>query len=90
MRWGVARAAMQAAAVLIRPMCMHSPAAKDLMRALLERDERHRLGSLRGALDIKEHPFFHGVRWQMLHHLRPRSSRTCRTARHELLPHPQR
>ncbi|MED6183007.1 hypothetical protein PIB30_033914 [Stylosanthes scabra] len=38
----------------------------DLIEKLLEKDPTARLGYTRGADEIKEHKFFHGVRWDML------------------------
>ncbi|CAN7047193.1 unnamed protein product, partial [Brassica oleracea var. botrytis] len=38
----------------------------DLIRRLLVKDSSRRLGSRRGAAEIKEHPFFAGVRWDLL------------------------
>ncbi|CAH8339994.1 unnamed protein product [Eruca vesicaria subsp. sativa] len=38
----------------------------DLIRLLLVKDPSRRLGSRRGAAEIKEHPFFAGVRWELL------------------------
>lgn len=38
----------------------------DLIRRLLVKDPSRRLGSRRGAAEIKEHPFFAGVRWDLL------------------------
>ncbi|ESQ47795.1 hypothetical protein EUTSA_v10020828mg [Eutrema salsugineum] len=37
-----------------------------LIRRLLVKDPSRRLGSHRGAAEIKEHPFFAGVRWDLL------------------------
>lgn len=38
----------------------------DLIGKLLEKDPTRRLGYRRGACEIKEHPFFHGLRWDLL------------------------
>ncbi|KAK4777772.1 hypothetical protein SAY87_017959 [Trapa incisa] len=38
----------------------------DLIGSLLEKDPVRRLGYLRGASEIKEHPFFEGVKWNLL------------------------
>nr|XP_043606177.1 serine/threonine-protein kinase UCN [Erigeron canadensis] len=38
----------------------------DLIGKLLEKDPTLRLGCNRGACEIKEHPFFSGVRWDLL------------------------
>ncbi|RKP38519.1 putative camp-dependent protein kinase catalytic subunit [Dimargaris cristalligena] len=43
------------------------PAAKDLIRQLLTADRTKRLGNLKnGALDIKQHKWFHSVNWEAL------------------------
>lgn len=41
------------------------------MRDLLHKDEHRRLGSKSGASDVKAHPFFKGVKWALLRHLKP-------------------
>ncbi|KAK1356104.1 Serine/threonine-protein kinase UCNL [Heracleum sosnowskyi] len=38
----------------------------DLIGKLLEKEPTRRLGYRRGACEIKEHPFFHGLRWDLL------------------------
>lgn len=38
----------------------------DLIAKLLEKEPTRRLGYRRGACEIKEHPFFHGLRWDLL------------------------
>ncbi|XP_022879029.1 serine/threonine-protein kinase UCNL-like [Olea europaea var. sylvestris] len=38
----------------------------DLIRKLLEKDPTRRLGYRRGACEIKEHEFFHGLKWDLL------------------------
>uniref|UniRef100_A0A0D9XP42 non-specific serine/threonine protein kinase n=1 Tax=Leersia perrieri TaxID=77586 RepID=A0A0D9XP42_9ORYZ len=43
-----------------------SPAAKDLVTALLAKDPARRLGATVGAAAIKRHPFFAGVNWALL------------------------
>lgn len=50
---------------------LHYPAylsanARSILQALLERDPRLRLGSARGASELKSHPFFAGVDWKAL------------------------
>ncbi|KAL0489772.1 glucocorticoid-regulated kinase [Acrasis kona] len=48
-----------------------SPEVQDLIRKLLERDPRKRLGSgPTGAEEIKKHPWFAGVNWDDLYHKR--------------------
>lgn len=41
------------------------------MKKLLKKDEKKRLGSKRGASDIKEHPWFKSVSWALLRHQTP-------------------
>ncbi|XP_010257260.1 PREDICTED: serine/threonine-protein kinase UCNL-like [Nelumbo nucifera] len=41
-------------------------ALTDLIRRLLEKDPTRRLGYNRGAVEIKEHAFFRGLRWDLL------------------------
>ncbi|KAL5978136.1 hypothetical protein ACLOJK_029253 [Asimina triloba] len=38
----------------------------DLISGLLEKDPRRRLGSEAGAAEVKAHPFFRGLRWELL------------------------
>lgn len=40
-----------------------SEAAKDLIKRLLNRNPKHRLGAVRDADELKEHKFFAGVNW---------------------------
>lgn len=40
--------------------------ARDLIRGLLVKEPQHRLGSKRGATEIKQHPFFEGVNWALI------------------------
>lgn len=40
-----------------------SDQAVDLLEQLLNRDPKLRLGSKRGAMEIKQHPFFKGISW---------------------------
>lgn len=41
-------------------------AARDLIKRLLVKDPRRRLGSTRGASDIKKHPFFKNINWALI------------------------
>lgn len=41
-------------------------AARDLIKRLLVKDPRRRLGSSRGAADIKKHPFFKNMNWALI------------------------
>jgi hypothetical protein len=43
-----------------------SLAARQLIHGLLHRDPANRLGSSSGAHEIKQHPFFHGIKWPLL------------------------
>ncbi|KAH9297790.1 hypothetical protein KI387_029472 [Taxus chinensis] len=62
-----------------------SAAAKDLVRGLLVKDPAKRLGSTRGATEIKQHAFFHGVNWALIrcsippHIPSPMNAPTCST-----------
>ncbi|KAJ6853803.1 serine/threonine-protein kinase D6PKL1-like [Iris pallida] len=40
--------------------------ARDLIRALLVKEPENRLGSARGAAEIKQHPFFAGLNWALI------------------------
>jgi serine/threonine protein kinase len=42
---------------------------RHFMRALLQRDPSKRLGSRRGANDIKAHPFLRGIDWTLIRHM---------------------
>uniref|UniRef100_A0A4W3JRD0 G protein-coupled receptor kinase n=1 Tax=Callorhinchus milii TaxID=7868 RepID=A0A4W3JRD0_CALMI len=45
-----------------------SPELKSLLEGLLQRDVGKRLGCLgRGAIEVKEHPFFKGIDWQQVY-----------------------
>ncbi|XP_075494000.1 phototropin-2-like isoform X3 [Primulina tabacum] len=48
-----------------------SLAARQLIHALLNRDPIGRLGSSRGANEIKEHPFFQGINWPLIRCMKP-------------------
>lgn len=45
-----------------------SAEAKDLIRALLERDPEKRLGGKKGAAEIRAHPFFADIDWALIRH----------------------
>ncbi|KAI5071275.1 hypothetical protein GOP47_0013526 [Adiantum capillus-veneris] len=45
--------------------------AKSLIEGLLEKDPRKRLGSFKGAGEIKQHPFFRGVNWALIRSTQP-------------------
>jgi hypothetical protein len=42
---------------------------KLLIRALLIRDPLKRLGSQRGAYDVKSHPFFRDIKWPLIRNM---------------------
>nr|AML79176.1 putative LOV domain-containing protein [Aulacomnium heterostichum] len=44
---------------------------RQLMRDLLQRSPLKRLGSYRGASDIKSHPFFKGINWPLIRNILP-------------------
>ncbi|KAE8698510.1 Phototropin-2 [Hibiscus syriacus] len=48
-----------------------SLAARQLFNALLNRDPSSRLGSRTGATEIKQHPFFHGIKWPLIRYTSP-------------------
>ncbi|KAL3530414.1 hypothetical protein ACH5RR_009736 [Cinchona calisaya] len=43
-----------------------SPHARDLIRRLLQKEPENRLGSEKGATEIKQHPFFEGLNWALI------------------------
>ncbi|KAG9160665.1 hypothetical protein Leryth_017464 [Lithospermum erythrorhizon] len=43
-----------------------SYAGRDLIRGLLVKEPQNRLGTKRGATEIKQHPFFEGVNWALI------------------------
>nr|AHZ63875.1 phototropin [Pseudolycopodiella caroliniana]AML78900.1 putative LOV domain-containing protein [Pseudolycopodiella caroliniana] len=48
-----------------------SLAAKHLIRGLLQKDPVKRLGSKRGSNDLKNHPFFQGIKWPLIRDMLP-------------------
>ncbi|KAJ0075403.1 hypothetical protein Patl1_34459 [Pistacia atlantica] len=46
--------------------------AHDLIRKLLMKNPKKRMGSLWGALEIKNHEFFRGVNWALIRSVKPR------------------
>lgn len=40
--------------------------ARDLIRCLLTKEPENRLGSTKGAIEIKQHPFFEGLNWALI------------------------
>ncbi|KAL5204860.1 hypothetical protein ABZP36_009731 [Zizania latifolia] len=45
--------------------------ARQLMYRLLHRDPSNRLGSYKGASEIKGHPFFRGIKWPLVRSMAP-------------------
>lgn len=45
---------------------MVSSHARDLIRRLLKKEPENRLGSAKGAAEIKQHPFFEGLNWALI------------------------
>ncbi|KAF8390829.1 hypothetical protein HHK36_023128 [Tetracentron sinense] len=43
-----------------------SPTARDLIRGLLVKEPNKRIAHIRGATEIKQHPFFEGVNWALV------------------------
>lgn len=48
-----------------------SSACRSIIRKLLTKDEKKRLGSRAGASDIKQHPFFKNTQWALLRNQNP-------------------
>ncbi|KAJ1926205.1 serine/threonine protein kinase, AGC [Tieghemiomyces parasiticus] len=48
-----------------------SPNGKAIVRRLLHKSEKKRLGSRAGASDVKVHPFFRDLKWALLRHMTP-------------------
>ncbi|TPX35886.1 hypothetical protein SmJEL517_g01805 [Synchytrium microbalum] len=48
-----------------------SPAIRNLIKKLLNKNEDRRLGSRAGASDVKSHPVFKGLNWALLRHAPP-------------------
>uniref|UniRef100_A0A126X0E2 non-specific serine/threonine protein kinase n=1 Tax=Lygodium japonicum TaxID=13824 RepID=A0A126X0E2_LYGJA len=48
-----------------------SLAARQLINGLLHRDPANRLGSAKGAYEIKQHPFFRGINWPLVRGMTP-------------------
>ncbi|KAL5717103.1 hypothetical protein ACHQM5_010174 [Ranunculus cassubicifolius] len=43
-----------------------SSEAKDLIKGLLRKEPRDRFGSVKGAAEIRKHPFFEGLNWALI------------------------
>ncbi|XP_073139800.1 serine/threonine-protein kinase D6PK-like [Henckelia pumila] len=57
----------------VSSQCLEFPAypmvsshARDLIRRLLQKEPENRLGSTKGAAEIKQHPFFEGLNWALV------------------------
>lgn len=57
----------------VSSQCLEFPAypmvsfrARDLIRQLLQKEPENRLGSTKGAAEIKQHPFFEGLNWALI------------------------
>ncbi|KAJ9559090.1 hypothetical protein OSB04_013704 [Centaurea solstitialis] len=50
--------------------------ARDLIKGLLAKEPENRLGSQRGAAEIKQHPFFDGLNWALIRCASPPSCRS--------------
>jgi len=48
-----------------------SKECKHLLKSLLHRDPKKRLGAVGGATDIKDHPFFKTIKWQLMRNETP-------------------
>ncbi|KAE8734841.1 Protein kinase G11A [Hibiscus syriacus] len=54
--------------------------ARDLIRGLLVKEPENRLGSVKGAAEIKQHPFFEGINWALIRcTIPPEMPRVCET-----------
>ncbi|KAK8513323.1 hypothetical protein V6N13_002073 [Hibiscus sabdariffa] len=54
--------------------------ARDLIRGLLVKEPENRLGSVKGAAEIKQHPFFEGLNWALIRcTIPPEMPRLCET-----------
>ncbi|GMI92246.1 hypothetical protein HRI_002893900 [Hibiscus trionum] len=54
--------------------------ARDLIRGLLVKEPENRLGSVKGAAEIKQHPFFEGLNWALIRcAIPPEMPRFCET-----------
>ncbi|KAG6538311.1 serine/threonine-protein kinase RHS3-like [Zingiber officinale] len=45
--------------------------ARDLIQGLLVKDPKRRIAYLRGATEIKQHPFFEGINWALVRSITP-------------------
>ncbi|KAM0937260.1 putative protein kinase AGC-RSK-2 family [Dioscorea sansibarensis] len=69
----------------VEPSPLDSTSHRDLISRLLVKDPSQRLGSRRGAADVKAHPFFKGLNFALLRSYRPpvipglTRSKSCKT-----------
>ncbi|KAK8679769.1 hypothetical protein V6N13_145205 [Hibiscus sabdariffa] len=55
--------------------------ARDLIRGLLVKEPENRLGSMKGAAEIRQHPFFEGLNWALIRcTIPPEMPRLCETS----------
>lgn len=52
--------------VVFKPNVQCSDAAKDFILKLLQKNQKIRLGSEAGSLEIMNHPFFKEINWEKL------------------------
>ncbi|KAK4348127.1 hypothetical protein RND71_034466 [Anisodus tanguticus] len=55
--------------------------ARDLISGLLNKDPNRRLGSKRGAADVKTHPFFKGLNFALIRSVTPPTAPPCQSQR---------
>ncbi|XP_008801239.2 serine/threonine-protein kinase D6PK-like [Phoenix dactylifera] len=51
--------------------------ARDLIRGLLIKEPENRLGSVKGAAEMKRHPFFEGINWALIRCATPPETPRC-------------
>ncbi|KAG0476748.1 hypothetical protein HPP92_013120 [Vanilla planifolia] len=63
-------------------------AARDLIRGLLVKEPQHRLAYRRGAIELKQHPFFQSVNWALIRCASPPEKPTllCKSSSPKLDP----
>ena len=65
-RFAALRESRWASALTERISKTLSPDAHDFVSSLLEFDPASRLGTVLGAQDVKAHPFFSGIDWDLM------------------------
>ncbi|XP_057423589.1 serine/threonine-protein kinase KIPK2-like [Lotus japonicus] len=64
--------------------------ARDLIRGLLVKEPENRLGTEKGAAEIKQHPFFEGLNWALIRcAIPPELPDFCEFAFSDMAPQPQ-